>query len=304
MKTSFDAIENVRKEMISLSERLGSLLQGIMGAQKEVEEEATGEQREESAVSEIQESEIQEKAEAPATFESATFESNGEAKKKPNQSELVREYFRIHGLDVRNKEVVEAIKKEKGVEVTPSLVSYLKSRLAASDKVRRKMTVTGRKKTTFVASASALIRDYLEKHGLDSSNEEVVQYIKRTRGVEARPTLVSSVRAIMKKKGFRTSKVSAQKKARHKGPTLVEVAVEILKKGPKSGMELSDVAEKALRSGYEYKGKKNLAGLTQNVYQALHTLTKTIPHRGFKGRIAVVKKEGHLYKLNPKAKVA
>jgi hypothetical protein len=299
------------EEVFSLHERIGSLLKNLAGVRKEEVEDRIGEE-EGVQVAEVQES----KEPSPENVieveaERKIFESNGQERKKPNQSELIRGYIRRHGLEVRNKDVVEAIRNEEGVEVSHPLVSYIKSKLANSSKSGigtkkgpgRGKRAEGARKTLLVQSASSFIRDYLEKQGLDSSNEEVVKHLK-SKGIEARPTLVSSVRANMKKKGFKTSRVSTNKKGRRKGPTMIEVAVEILKNGPKSGMELSDVAEKALRSGYKYEGRKNLAGLTQNVYQALHTLTKTIPHKGFKGKVAVVKKDGHLYKLNPKAKVA
>lgn len=289
MNHSIDEIESVRKDMASLVEKLGSMLRGIMGAKKE--EVPSG-----GAVIE----------EAPATL--APAESDGEV----NKSALVRDYFKKHGHEVRNKDVVEGIKSESGVEVAPSLVSYIKGRLEQKVESEKKETAKKAPKaktpTSRVLSGSALIREYFEAHGADASNEEVVNYIKKTKGVEIKPTLVSSVRAILKKKGVKTSKIRVvSKKFARKGPTMPAAVIETLKKAGREGLELSEITHKVLKSGYEYKGGKGIAGVTQNVFQALHNLSKKIAHPGFKGNTPVViheKTAGQRvgrYRLNPKA---
>lgn len=287
------------EEMASLVEKLGSMLRGIMKTKRE--EVPPG-----GAVVE---------AEAPAETKTETeetttkAESNGEV----NKSELVRSYFKRHGIDSRNKDVIEGIKKESGVEVAASMVSFIKSKLPEKERAEKKESTKkseGSKVWTSKAvSGSALIRDYLDDHGLDASNDEVVNHIKKTKGVDVKPTLVSSVRAMLKRKGRKTSKVAAKvgtikvaaKKGARKSPTMPSVVVEVLKKAPKEGLELSEVTLKALKSGYKYGGKKDIQGLTQNVYQALHTLSKKIAHPGFKGKTAIVIHEGRRYRLNPKA---
>lgn len=293
MSHALEEIENVRRDMASLVEKLGSMLRGIMTTKKE--EVPPG-----GAVIEAEET----KEAAPAET-AVKAEANGEV----NKSELVRSYFKKHGHDVRNKEVIEGIKKESGVEVAASMVSFIKSRLSEKEKPSKKEAAKKPEATKVwtskAVSGSALIRDYLESHGLESSNDEVVSHVKKTKGVDVKPTLVSSVRAMLKRKGYKTSKVAAVKVGTkvggRKGPTMPSVVVEVLKKAPKEGLELSEVALKALKSGYKYGGKKDIAGLTQNVYQALHTLSKRIAHPGYKGKTAVVLHEGRRYKLNPKA---
>lgn len=292
MDHSLDEIEGVRKEMASLVEKLGSMLCGILSTKKEDVP---------SGGSVIEESEPK--------HEETVAESNGEV----NKSELVRAYFKKHGDNIRNKDVVEGIKKESGVEVAASMVSFIKARIAQkggeSKKGAPKKSTESKVWTSKAVSGSALIREYLEKNGLDSSNEEVVTSIKKTKGVEVKPTLVSSVRALLKRNGYKTSRVSVskvskvgvKKKSAKRGPTMPAVVVEVLKKAPKEGLELAEVTERALKSGYEYRGKKDLAGMTQNVYQALHTLSKRIVHPGYKGKAAIVLHEGRRYKLNPKA---
>ena len=293
-KSSVDVGEKV-EEMVSIVDKLSSLLRGILGATKEEIPSGAAEVIKEETVS----------VEEPVKSE--TVESNGQA--KANKSELVREFFKKHGNDVRNKDVVEGIKKETGVDVAPSLVSFLRGK-QAEKKARPSAKKEPKMWTSRVTSGSALIREYLERHGLDSSNEEVVKYVKKTKGVDVRPTLVSSVRAILKKKGMKTERIKrvpGQKARVGRGPTMPMAVIETLKRAGGEGLELSEVTKKVLKSGYEYKGSKGIAGLTQNVFQALHNLSKKIAHPGFKGNTPVVlheKTPGQRfgrYKLNPKA---
>lgn len=290
--------EGLVEEAVSMVERLGELLKGILGVKKE--EVPAG------AAEIIEESEAP-VAEAPMKQE--TVESNGQA--KASKSDLVREFLKKHGTEVRNKDVVEAIKKETGVEVTASLVSILRGKESEKKKgpQARKDTKVS---TSRVVSGSAVIREYLEQHGLDSSNEEVVKHVKKTKGLDVRPTLVSSVRAHLKRRGIKTSRINkfvGKKTKTGKGPTMPAAVIDTLKKAGK-GLELSEITQKVLKSGYEYKGSKGIKGVTQNVFQALHNLSKRIAHPGFKGNTPVViheKTPGHRvgrYKLNPKAKVA
>jgi len=286
MKSSIEAVE----EITTLLDRLNSVIRSAFGAQQkeraEVEKEEPAVEAKEPAI------EIPE--------ESASVASNGEA--KANKSALVREYLKKHGTDVRPKDVVEGIKREHGVEVNPSLVSLLRSKAAAGKGAKAKQAKA--------VSGSSLIRNYLEAHGLEVSNTEVVDFVKKQHGVVVRPTLVSSVRMNLKKSGHKvskTKKVLIHKAKSGRGPTMPSVVIETLKKAGEEGLELSEVTKKVLKSGYVYKGEKGIAGLTQNVFQALHNLSKKIAHPGFKGNTPVVlhkKAPGQRfgrYRLNPKA---
>lgn len=300
MNHSIDEIEGVRKEMASLVEKLGSMLRGILSAKKEDVPEG-------GAV--IEEEIVEGAVSAPEQISlSVKAESDGEV----NKSEIVRSYFKRHGLETRNKDVVEGIKKESGVDVHASMVSFIKAQIAqksaSGKKEAPKKDAESKVWTGKAVSGSALIREYLEAHGLDASNDEVVSHIKKTKGASVKPTLVSSVRAALRRRGFKTSKVAAAKtesrRLTKRGPTMPSVVVEILKKAGKNGMELSEVTLQARKSGYQYRGNKGIAGFTQNVFQALHALSKKVAHPGFKGRTAVVIHEGRRYRLNPKAKFA
>jgi hypothetical protein len=301
MNKSSEDIEGKVEEMVTMVDKLSSLLRGILGAEKSevpsgaaefVKEEA----REEDAWEETTTAETAVKAESVV--------SNGQA--KASKSDLVRDFFKKHGTEVRNKDVVETIKKESGVELTESLVSALRKKISERGaKAKAHKEKEPRAWTSRVTSGSALIREYLEENGLDSPNDEVVNHLKK-KGVEVRPTLVSSVRAILKKKGVKTTRIKRKVKP-GRGPTMPSVVVEALKKAGKEGMELSEVAQKVLKSGYVYKGGKGIHGITQNVFQALHSLSKKIAHPGFKGTTPVVIHEKNpgqrfgRYKLNPKA---
>jgi hypothetical protein len=324
MNKSSESIEEKVEEMVSIVDKLGSLLRGILGAKKEdipsgvveiVEEKSESmkedtpskvaeifEEKSESMKESLSEDETHEPI-MKVAVEPKSVSSNGQAKVK--KSDIVREFFEKHGTEIRNKDVVEIIKKEKGVELTESLVSILKKKISEnqSKSVARK-DKEPKVWTSRVTSGSALIREYLEENGIETSNEEVVNHLKK-KGVKVKPTLVSSVRAILKKKGIKTSKMRRKVKT-VRGPTMPSAVVEALKKAGK-GMELSEVAQKVVKSGYVYKGNKGIHGITQNVFQALHSLCKKTAHPGFKGTTPVViheKVPGQRfgrYRLNPKA---
>jgi len=286
MKKSSSFEEKV-EEMVSITDRLGSLLRGILCSKGEEVPHGAAEIKEDIV-------------ETPVKAESMA--SNGQA--KASKSDLVRDFFKKHGTEVGNKDVVATIKKESGVELTESLVSSLRKK--ASEKAPKAAKKEGfGVRTSRVTSGSALIREYLEENGLDSPNDEVVKHLKK-KGVEVRKTLVSSVRAALKKKGIKTTRI--KKKTRSgRGPTMPSAVIEALKKAGREGMELSEVAQKVVKSGYVYKGNKGIHGITQNVFQALHSLSKKIAHPGFKGTTPVVIHEKNpgqrfgRYKLNPKA---
>lgn len=286
MNTSFEAIEKVREDMVSLTERLGSLVRSLMGAQAEEKKE--------------------EKAPVAAEAASAvSVEGNGKA--KPSQSELVRRYLKEHG-EARNKDIIDLIKRHHGVDVAASLVSYLRSKEFAKGAPKKKSKAPTASKmparTERIVSGSAIIRHYLERNP-GASNEEVVKELKKTRKIEVRPTLVSSVRAILKKKGMKTSKIKRKakgKKAR-KGLPMPALVVRALERGPRDGMKLREMTEKVVASGYEYHGSKGWEGIAQNVYQAVHALSKTVSHPGYEGKTPVILHDeaSKRWRLNPKA---
>jgi hypothetical protein len=63
------------------------------------------------------------------------------------------------------------------------------------------------------------------------------------------------------------------------------------------------MTNKVIAAGYEYQGAKGWEGIAQNVYQAVHALSKTVTHAGYEGKTAVVLHDSasKRWKLNPKA---
>jgi len=200
--------------------------------------------------------------------------------KKLNQSELIRNYFKEHGLEVRNKNIIDVIKRKDNIEIAPSLVSIIRSKMK---EFKGKNT-----------SLSSIIKRYFEKNGLESSNEQVLRFLQRIKIFDAKPNLISSIRMILKKRIVQNSTVEEENK---KGPSMPSVIIEALKNGPEEGMNLSQVAEKVLSYGYNYQGKKDLAGLTQNVYQTLHALSKSTEDTN---SIVFHDKDARKYRLNLK----
>jgi hypothetical protein len=155
-----------------------------------------------------------------------------------------------------------------------------------------------------------MIREYLEGHP-DASNDEVVKEIRRSRKVEVKPTLVSSIMAILKKKKKKgASKAKSfqkvDKREKKKGRTglpMPSLVVRVLEKSPREGLKWHETTDKVIAAGYDYRGTKGYEGIAQNVYQALHALSKMVPHRGYKGKTPVVLHDemSQRWKLNPKA---
>lgn len=299
MISSFEVVEKKVEELVSLAEKLTLLARSIVFKEANREEVSAG------AEAPVEETQAIAVAEVPVTDKSV--ESNGQAKaedKKPTQSDLVRQFLKKHH-NFRNKDIIAAIKKDYGVDVNASLVSYIRNSSAQKKSAPKatRMRIqrpaskpTGR--TSEVRSGSSLIREYLEKNP-EASNDEVVKEIKKSKNVSVRPTLVSSVRAFLKKSGGKTSRISLKPR---KGLPMTALVVRILEKAPKDGVRLSELSKKAIDSGYEYRGSKGSDGVTQNVYQALHALSRQIPHRGYEGKTAVVLHDGMRWRLNPKAK--
>jgi len=294
MSTSIEMIDKMKEakeELISVGRKFDWLIEFFRGSK--AEEEA------EKPVS----------VEEPAVAE--TVDSNGQADhkaEKPSQSELVRRSLKEHG-QARNKDIVEMIKSKHDIEVAASLVSYIRSKegFKKPTEARVPRAKKAPAKASGATSGSSMIREYLERHP-EASNEEVVNEVLKSRKVEVRPTLVSSVRAIMKKKVAKKSKASpkAEKKDKKKGRTglpMPSLVVRVLEKSPREGLKWHETTDKVISAGYDYRGTKGYEGIAQNVYQALHALSKAVPHRGYNGKTAVVLHDemSQRWKLNPKA---
>jgi len=237
--STFEVLEKIRDEAIAKMNAFISGLKSEKAETVETEEKETVEAEENVA------------AEAPAA--TGTVPSNGEAKSRKgrkggvNKSELVRNYFERHGMECRNKDLIEAIRKSKGVELNPTLVSI----------IRKSM---GLKK------------------------------VRKTRAQKV---------ALKAKAG--KSRVAAELA----GLPMTALCARILQKTKsREGLKLAEIADLVIQSGYKYTGNKGREGVVQNVYQALHNLSKKTSHPGYEGQVAVILKDetSHRYRLNPKAK--
>lgn len=164
---------------------------------------------------------------------------------------------------------------------------------------------------------SELVRNYFEKHGMECRNKDVIDAIRKSRGVELNPTLVSIIRKSMGLKRVRkthvqkmvvkeTKKESKVKTADLAGLPMTALCARILQKTrSREGLKLAEIADLVIQSGYKYTGSKGREGVVQNVYQALHNLSKKTAHPGYEGQVAVILKDetSHRYRLNPKEKV-
>ena len=164
---------------------------------------------------------------------------------------------------------------------------------------------------------SELVRKYFEKHGLEVRNVDLIASIKKIHGVDVGAANVSIVRkqlgkapkatkakVVKAKAKTKVGKVTVKKATGLKGLPMPALCVEILKKAPSEGLKLGELAELVDSSGYEYTGDKGHSGMVQNVYQAVHNLSMSKTHPGYKGKVAVVihDKTSKRYRMNPKAK--
>jgi hypothetical protein len=159
---------------------------------------------------------------------------------------------------------------------------------------------------------SELVRDYFDKHGMECRNKDLIDAIRKSKGVEINPTLVSIIRKGMESKRVRKTraqkvalKASKIRKADLTGLPMTALCARILQKTRgREGLKLAEIADLVIQSGYKYTGNKGREGVVQNVYQALHNLSKKTSHPGYEGQVAVILKDetSHRYRLNPKAK--
>lgn len=200
--------------------------------------------------------------------------------------------------EVLEEEVVEEVAAE-----TPAATGAVPSNGQAKARKGRKGGV----------NKSELVRNYFEKHGMECRNKDLIDFIRKSKGVEINPTLVSIIRKNMdsKRVGKARVKKAAPKagkvrKADFSGLPMTALCATILKKTRiREGLKLAEIADLVIQSGYKYTGSKGREGVVQNVYQALHNLSKKTSHPGYEGEVAVILKDetSHRYRLNPKAKV-
>jgi hypothetical protein len=238
--SALQVLERIRDEAIT---KMNAFISGL--AEKAEKTEAVTAEVVETVVGEVA---------AEAAAATGTVISNGQAKSRKgwkggvNKSELVRNYFEKHGMDCRNKDLIDAIRKSKGVELNPTLVSIIRKSMGS----------------------------------------------KRVRKTRAQKVALKVVK-----------KASKTRTADLAGLPMTALCARILQKARgREGLKLAEIADLVIQSGYKYTGSKGREGVVQNVYQALHNLSKKTAHPGYEGQVAVILKDetSHRYRLNPKAK--
>jgi len=206
--------------------------------------------------------------------------------------QIERQFARIKDLHTKTEGLIKDVFKS----VTKSKIVVTKTRKAGKPRAGRDGGL----------NRSELIRSYFEKHGLDTRPRDVIEALKKD-GIEVAPALVSIVKHKLnngtpKAKKEKSSTVKS-KSTRKSGDPLPAVVQSVLEKN-KDGLKLGDLADKVEAAGYQYSGKKGHEGLRQNVYQALHSLSKEKHHPGYEGTSPVVLHDetSKRYILNPKAK--
>lgn len=172
---------------------------------------------------------------------------------------------------------------------------------------------------------SEKIREYFDEHGMAARNKDIIEYIKKTYNTEVGPAHVSIVRKNMtagktsktapKAKATKTAKVKAAKvtkapKVKKAKGSLGQLPMGTLCTrllddcGSREGLKLAELTDLVIKSGYPYSGAKGRDGVLQNVYQALHALSKKGSHVGYKDETPVILHDptSKRYRLNPKAK--
>jgi len=244
-----------------------------------------------------------ETSETPETTETTeTVVQLEDTPKSLNKSEMIRKYFEKHGMEVKNKDIIEYARKTYNIELNAGLVSIIRGTMAER-KVRKAKESKGVKKVAKAdgVNKSEMIRKYFEKHGMEVKNKDIVEYARKAHKIDLAPSLVSIIRGTMAK----PKSGKAKKETHLEGLPMTALTVALLQKNRgRDGLKLSEITDLVIKSGYKYSGDKGREGITQNVWQALNNLSKKTAHPGYDGEVSVILKDAasHRYRLNPKAK--
>lgn len=261
MATTIDKVQKMIRSALELLEKISTTPESekIEKAEKIVEAAATVSAGEGAEGTEVTEGGTVVAAEPLARRNGELVGDEG-----INRSEKIRDYFTKHGMAVRNKEVIDYIKKTYNTEVGPAHVSIIRKNMSSGKTVKAKAKATTKAKATIKAKTKAKVKA--------KSSTKVSAKVKGDLGKLPMGTLCASL---------------------------------LKKHGSRDGLKLSELTDLVIKSGYPYKGDKGRDGVLQNVYQALHSLSREGSHAGYKGETPVIVKDpaSKRYKLNPKAKV-
>jgi hypothetical protein len=116
MSTALKTLEKIKESL----DGLNSMIRGFM--EKAGEEAVVGV---EAAKPEVAETDGEVKVEVKASEELRP----GRRKGGINRSDLIREHFRKHGMEIKNKDLIESLEKTHKVKIEPSLVSTIRKKM-------------------------------------------------------------------------------------------------------------------------------------------------------------------------------
>lgn len=142
MATAIDKVQKMIRSALELLEKISATPEAekVEKAEKVVEAAAAA---------------AAEASEAPSAKEpEVVLATEGEGAEGINRSEKIREYFNKHGMAVRNKEVIDYIKKTYNTEVGPAHVSIIRKNMSKGVvKEKSKTAVKAKVKTKAKATA-------------------------------------------------------------------------------------------------------------------------------------------------------
>jgi hypothetical protein len=226
-------------------------------------------------------------------------------------------YVQAGKLVAKLQKILDSVGSESATTRKKALKTKVKTKVAASS-VTSGEGRRGRKVDP--NSKSQLVKTYFEKNGFDHPLKEVVDALAKQHGQPFTVGLVANVKhrlggtthrektakvektvrakKIEKMKG---KKVATPKEPSKRGQTLWDVLNSILSKNS-DGLKLGEITNLVKKSGYEYRGGKDLSGLKQNVWQCLNKMKKEGAHKGYEGtEPVVIHDSGKKYHINPKA---
>lgn len=133
MSTALKTLEKIKESL----DGLNSMIRGFM--------EKAGEEAETVTETEV-ESTKPEVTEADGEVVVKSERRPGRRKGEVNRSDLIREYFRKHGMEIKNKDLIESLEKAHKVKIEPSLVSTIRKKMQEGKKPARAAKVKAKAK--------------------------------------------------------------------------------------------------------------------------------------------------------------
>lgn len=142
MSTALKTLEKIKESL----DGLNTMIRGFM--EKAKEEAVVGATEATEATQEAVEAVVERVHDTPAVAEERR---KGRRKGGINRSDLIREYFRKNGMEVKNKDIIESLEKTHKVKFEPSLVSTIRKKMHEGKKPAKATKI---KERTYVKAKS------------------------------------------------------------------------------------------------------------------------------------------------------